>query len=249
MGRLDGKVAIVTGGARGMGASHVQVFAAEGAQVVVTDVKDDEGEELARRIGDHALFLHHDVVDEAGWTSVVDRTVDHFGGVDVLVNNAGILKMQTMAAMSLDTFRLMMDVNVTSVWLGMRAAADSMTARGGGSIINISSVEGMVGGKALAAYSASKFAVRGLTRSAARELGPSGIRVNSVHPGAVTTPMIAPDGVAKPPSAFTLSMPIPRWGEPHEISGAVLFLASDEASYCTGSEFVVDGGMLSGNNY
>jgi 3alpha(or 20beta)-hydroxysteroid dehydrogenase len=250
MGRLDGKVALITGGARGMGESHVRYFVAEGAQVVFGDVLD--GMALAKEIGDACRYVQHDVTSESGWTTAVATTVETFGRIDVLVNNAGILRPSRISEMSLAEFRKVVDVNLVGTWLGVRAVIEPMRSAGGGSIVNVSSIEGFAGTTGLSAYSASKFAIRGVTRSAAQELGQFGIRVNSVHPGGVITPMAIEAGKALThidPAALLTSMPLPRLGEPIEISRLVAFLASDESSYSTGCEFVADGGMLSGPGY
>ncbi|WP_433755172.1 glucose 1-dehydrogenase [Nocardia sp. CA-135398] len=245
MGRLDDKVALITGAARGMGAEHVRRFIAEGARVLFGDVLDEQGEQLAAETG--ARYLHHDVTSEADWAAAVRTAVDEFGRLDVLVNNAGLLRFQRIAEMSLADFTTIMTVNVTGTWLGIKSAAPAMT--GGGAIVNISSVEGFVGAAGLSAYSASKFAIRGLTKSAARELGANGIRVNSIHPGGIATPMTAAAGSGVDGNAFFAGLPIPRWGQPGEVSEAAVFLASDAASYCTGTEVVIDGGMLTGAGY
>jgi 3alpha(or 20beta)-hydroxysteroid dehydrogenase len=249
MGRLDGKVALVTGGARGMGASHVRTFLAEGARVVFGDVREDEGRTLAKELGGDCRFFPHDATSEEGWTAVVAQTLDAFGRLDVLVNNAGILQMRPFADMTVADFRRVLEVNLVSQWLGIRYAGEAIGE--GGSIVNISSVNGLVGGAGMSAYSASKFGVRGLTKSAALELGPRRIRVNSVHPGGVATPMVgrtAADTEEHTRGAMS-RQPIPRFAAPQEISNLVLFLASDESSYCTGGEFVVDGGMTAGAGF
>ncbi|WP_117211531.1 glucose 1-dehydrogenase [Allorhizocola rhizosphaerae] len=253
MDRLKGKVALVTGGARGMGKSHVRHFVAEGAKVVFGDVLDDDGKRVADQLGDeHARYMHHDVTDPGQWADIVEHTVESFGRLDILVNNAGILRHALIRDMSLEDFRQVLEVNLVGMWLGVKAVIDPMTTAGGGSIINVSSIEGFAGASGLSAYSASKFGVRGVTRAAAQELGHSGIRVNSVHPGGIMTKMAL--GAAEvfsrvDPQAFLANMPIPRFGESAEISKLVVFLASDESSYCTGAEFVADGGMLSGPGY
>jgi 3alpha(or 20beta)-hydroxysteroid dehydrogenase len=253
VGKLDGKVALITGGARGMGKSHVRHLVTQGARVVFGDVLDDAGQAVAAKLGeDVAHFQHHDVTSEADWASIVESTLDRFGRLDVLVNNAGILHHAKIADTSADEFRRVLDVNVVGTWLGIRSVIDPMTAAGGGSIVNISSIEGFTGAAGLSAYSASKFAIRGVTKAAAQELGRLGIRVNSIHPGGIMTPMAMQaassftdlDGLG-----FVAKMPIPRFGESIEISRLVAFLASDESSYSTGSEFIADGGILSGPGY
>ncbi|MEU2254844.1 glucose 1-dehydrogenase [Nocardia xishanensis] len=249
MGRLEDKVALITGGARGMGAEHVRRFVAEGARVVFGDVLDEQGAQLAAELGAAAHYVHHDVTSEADWTSAVTAAVETFGKLDVLVNNAGILRFQSIADMSLADFSTIMNVNVTGAWLGIKTAAPALTAAGGGSVVNISSVEGFIGAAGLSAYSASKFALRGITKSASRELGKAGIRVNSVHPGGIATPMTANASSGVDGDKFFAGLPIPRWGRPEEVTEAVVFLASDAAGYCTGTEVVVDGGMLTGAGY
>jgi 3alpha(or 20beta)-hydroxysteroid dehydrogenase len=253
MGRLDGKVALITGGARGMGKAHARHFVAEGARVVIGDVLDERGEYVAGKLGaDLCRYVHHDVVSEDGWAAAVRATVDAFGQLDILVNNAGVLVNATIAEMSPAEFRRVLDVNLVGCWLGVKAVIGPMRAAGGGSIVNVSSIEGFAGAAGLSAYSASKFGIRGVTRTAAQELGKFGIRVNSVHPGGVMTRMVmetAQSFANVDPVQFVNSMPIPRFAEPVEISRLVAFLASDEASYSTGAEFVADGGILSGPGY
>jgi len=254
VGRLDGKVALITGGARGMGKSHVRHFAAEGAKVVFGDVLDDKGEYVAAKLGSECCrYVHHDVTSEADWDAAVATAVESFGKLDVLVNNAGILKFASIAKMPLADFRQVMDVNAIGCWLGMKSVIGPMRAAGGGSIVNVSSIEGFTGAPGLSAYSASKFAIRGMTRTAAGELGRFGIRVNSVHPGGVLTSMVLEAAAIRPDSgddaAFIKKLPLARFADPAEISRLVVYLASDESSYSTGSEFVADGGMLASPGY
>jgi 3alpha(or 20beta)-hydroxysteroid dehydrogenase len=253
VGRLDGKVALITGGARGMGKSHVRHFVAEGARVVFGDVLDDKGQFVAAKLPEGTCrYVHHDVTSEADWAAAVSTTLTTFGKLDVLVNNAGVLTFAPIADMPLAEFRRVLDINAVGCWLGMKSVIEPMTAAGGGSIVNISSVEGFTGAAGLSAYSASKFAVRGMTKAAAQELGRLGIRVNSVHPGGVLTSMMlsrADSFEHVDPEALFKSMPIGRMAEPAEISRLVMFLASDESSYSTGSEFTADGGLLSGPGY
>jgi 3alpha(or 20beta)-hydroxysteroid dehydrogenase len=251
MGRLDGKVALITGGARGMGKSHARHFAAEGARVVIGDVLDDKGRAVAEGL-EHCRYVHHDVTSEDDWVAAVAATIDAYGKLDVLINNAGILRHAPIASMDPAEFRRVIDVNLVGCWLGVHTVAGPMTATGGGSIVNVSSIEGLAGAAGLSAYSASKFGIRGITRSAAQELGPAGIRVNSVHPGGVMTSMAlaaAEHLTDIDPAAFLKSLPIARFAEPIEISRLVAFLASDESSYTTGAEFVADGGLLAGPGY
>jgi 3alpha(or 20beta)-hydroxysteroid dehydrogenase len=232
-----------------MGKSHVRHFAAEGASVVFGDVLD--GTRVAEGL-ENCRFVKHDVTSEPDWAAAVATAVETFGRLDILVNNAGILRHSPIPEMSLQSFREVIEVNLIGTWLGIKSVIEPMRASGGGSIVNISSIEGFAGAAGLSAYSASKFGVRGITRSAAQELGQHGIRVNSVHPGGIMTRMVMESAGAfttVDPLSFLKSMPISRFGEPAEISRLVLFLASDESTYCTGSEFVADGGILSGPGY
>lgn len=246
-GRLEGKVAIVTGAAQGQGEAEARRFVAEGAKVVVADVSDEKGEALAAELGDAAMFVHLDVTDQEQWANVVVQTESAFGPVSVLVNNAGILVFGATQRLDPDDFRRSLDVNLTGTFLGLQAVYRSMRTAGGGSIINISSFGGMTGLPMLPAYVAAKWGVRGLTKTAAMDFARANIRVNSVHPGGVDTPMTqAPDGTSTDDAPFNLTLPIKRHARPEEIANMVLFLASDEASYCTGAEFIVDGGGVCG---
>lgn len=245
MGRLENKVAIITGAASGMGAADARIFVKEGAKVVITDLNEEAGQALAAELGENALFIKQNVAEEESWNHVVKATVDAFGRVDVLVNNAGILLMKCMGDTTVEEFNRIMAVNVTGVFLGMRAVAPIMREQGGGVIINMSSAAGMVGQIQTVAYSASKFAVRGMTKAAAMDLGPYGIRVISIHPGSIVTPMTAQSGVAMD-SPLPLA-PMNRSGAPEEVAEVVAFAASDAASYVTGSEMVVDGGLTLGD--
>jgi 3alpha(or 20beta)-hydroxysteroid dehydrogenase len=248
MGRLDGKVALISGGARGQGESEARLFVSEGARVVLGDVLDEDGEKIAAELGDAALYQHLDVTQEADWQSIVARTTQHFGRLDVLVNNAGILRSERLEDTSVEEFMTVVRVNQLGVFLGMKTVAPAMRAAGGGSIINISSNAGLEGISHVIAYVSTKWAVRGMTKTAALELAPSGIRVNSVHPGGVATPMILGDTLeATDTDAVMSTAPLKRMAEPREIANLVLFLASDESSYSTGSEFVADGGMTAGH--
>ncbi len=242
MGRLDGKVAIITGGARGQGEAEVRLFAAEGAKVVVTDVLVDEGQAVADSLGDSAVFLRQDVSREDDWEAAINLATERFGGLDVLVNNAGILFNATIARHTLEAYERVIAVNQVGVFLGIRSAIAPMKARGGGSIVNISSGAGIRATKFGFAYGASKYAVTGMTACAALELARDNIRVNSIHPGVIDTPMVASDD----PTAtdrIVRATPLRRVGEPEEIARVALFLASDEASYMTGAHVPVDGGV------
>ena len=246
MDRVSGKVAIVTGGARGMGAVFARMLVDEGARVVVTDVLDVEGAETAAKLGANACFFHHDVTSEEEWKLVVAKTEAAFGPVSVLVNNAGIAGIGMLETLSEADYRHVVDVNQVSVFLGMKSLISSMKRAGGGSIINISSAAGMVGFANLLSYTASKFAVRGMTKSAAIELAPYNIRVNSIHPSLIRTPLIAPSADSEALLAGAIAAtPVGRLGEPEEVASIVLLLASDESRFSTGAEFVVDGGFTS----
>jgi 3alpha(or 20beta)-hydroxysteroid dehydrogenase len=242
MGRVDGKVAVISGGARGMGASHARLLVAEGAKVVIGDILDEEGKALADELGEAAHYVHLDVTQPDLWEAAVSTAVGEFGKLNVLVNNAGIVSLGPLKTINLAKWQQLLDVNLTGTLLGIQAAVDPMTAAGGGSIINISSIEGLRGAPWVHGYVASKWAVRGLTKSAALELAAQNIRVNSIHPGFVRTPM------TKHLPEDMVIVPLGRPGEPVEVSTFVLFLASDESSYATGSEFVVDGGVVADVN-
>jgi len=244
--RLSGRIAIVTGGASGIGEATARTFAAHGATVIIADVAAERGMALANEIGSPATFLALDVTNPAAWTAVIDEVVRRFGGIDVLVNNAGIGGMTEITDESPEQHHRMLDINLTGVWAGIRAVVRAMKAAGGGSIVKISSSDGLVGVAHNATYVASKFAVTGLTRSLALELGEHGIRVNSVHPGITRTP-IMPAGPLMPRLQQAIDrQPIKRIGQPQDIANAVLFFASDESAYCTGSSLVVDGGHIAG---
>jgi len=252
MGRLEGKVALVSGAARGMGRAEAELFAAEGAKVVLCDVRDAEGRSVAEAIGSAAIYQHLDVTREEEWAEAVVAATSAFGKLDVLVNNAGIAEAAPLAEMTLESYRRVTEVNQTGVFLGMRAVIEAMTAAGGGSILNVSSIDGLIGMNHIISYVASKWAVRGMTKTAAMELGPRGIRVNSIHPGFIHTWLSVEDeaqlsDVHALLDAHTARLaPMGRTGEPEEIAKLALFLASDESSYSTGSEFVADGGLVAG---
>ena len=240
MGRVDGKVALISGAGRGMGAAHARLLAAEGAKVVIGDILEPEGTKVADEIGDSARFAHLDVTDPDQWQSAVAAAVDAFGKLDVLVNNAGIANVNTLKNFKLEQWRKVIDINLTGTFLGMQAAVDPMISAGGGSIINISSVEGIRGSSGLYGYVASKHGVIGLAKTAALELAQHNIRVNCVLPGLVRTRM----AIAIPDDS--LQIPLGRGAKPAEVSTSVLYLASDESSYMTGAEVVVDGGLSVG---
>jgi 3alpha(or 20beta)-hydroxysteroid dehydrogenase len=248
MGRLDGKVAIISGGARGQGEAEVRRFVEEGARVVFGDIRDELGEAVAKDIGDGAVYRHLDVRSEDDWQSLVKDTESRFGKIDVLVNNAGILQFGPLTHdVTLDEYMALIEINQVGPFLGMRNVIPAMLRNRGGSIVNISSTNGFVGYGGTIAYTASKFAVRGMTKTAALEYGKAGIRVNSIHPGGIDTPMtreLSPDTGAS--DDLYADMALGRVGQPQEIANLALFLASDESSYCTGSEFLADGGQLSG---
>jgi 3alpha(or 20beta)-hydroxysteroid dehydrogenase len=246
MGRLDGKVALITGGARGQGAAEAQLFAAEGALVVLTDVLDDDGKRTATDIGSAATFHHHDVTSETEWTGIVDAVLAEHGRLDVLINNAGILAVAPLTMTTEAEYRRVIDVNQIGTFLGMKAVVPHMVENRRGSIINISSVAGLIGSPGLFAYGASKWAVRGMTKSVAREVAPFGVRVNSIHPGIIETPMLEQfDNIGIRPQVMA-AIPMGRSAEAVEVARLALYLASDDSSYSTGSEFIVDGGMTAG---
>ncbi|MGH8540962.1 MAG: SDR family NAD(P)-dependent oxidoreductase [Stenotrophobium sp.] len=250
MTRLKDKVAVITGGARGMGAATVRVFAAEGAKVVIADVLDADGEKLAQELKGQAIFVHHDVTDEASWQNLIAKTKAAFGEIDALVNNAGVLLFRTIADTQKSDFEKVISVNLLGTFLGTRMVGAQMVARKRGSIINISSADGMKGANGLGAYCSSKWGIRGLTRVAAMEFGHQGVRVNSVHPGGIDTAMGNPYAEPKADVNKRYTMvPLQRVGEPEEVARTSLFLASDESSYLCGAEIAVDGGMLTGQYY
>ncbi len=243
MGRLEGKVALITGGARGQGAAEGRLFAAEGAGVVLTDVLDAEGEATAKACG--GVYLHHDVTSAEQWARVVAAVLDRHGRLDILINNAGIWLTGRLTDTSEADYRRVIDVNQIGVFLGMQAVAKPMIAAHAGAIVNISSIAGMRGAAAGFAYGASKWAVRGMTKSAARELGPHGIRVNSIHPGLIETAMLhqLPGIDAGGLEDRLRAIPLGRVGEAEDVAKLALFLASDDSAYASGHEFIIDGAL------
>ncbi|WP_327261996.1 glucose 1-dehydrogenase [Streptomyces sp. NBC_01232] len=237
--QLDGKVVVITGAGRGQGAAGARLCAAAGARVVVTDVREDEGRAVAAELGDQGLYVRHDVADPAGWATVVEQAVRAFGTVSALVNNAALWRTAHVEEQRLEDFETLLRVNLLGPFLGIQAVAPVLRAGGGGSIVNISSTAGLVGIPGHAAYGSTKFGLRGLTRSAALDLARDRIRVNSVHPGAIDTPMVAEAVAGRDWS----HVPLGRMGRPEEVGELVLFLCSDASSYMTGTEFTVDGGM------
>jgi 3alpha(or 20beta)-hydroxysteroid dehydrogenase len=242
--RLDDKVAIITGSAGGIGTAAARRLAEEGALLVLTDADEDRVGRLAEELGDRAISKKHDVTSEADWQAVVSSALQTHGRIDVLLNNAGVFLAAPLVETSLDDFRRVIDVNVVGVFLGMRSVAEAMAAQRAGSIINVSSVAGLTGSPYLTAYSASKWAVRGMTKGVAKELAQFGVRVNSLHPGQIDTEMNSRQREKTPELIDKLirGIPLRRIGTPEEIAHAVVYLASEESIYTTGSELVVDGG-------
>jgi 3alpha(or 20beta)-hydroxysteroid dehydrogenase len=249
MGRLDGKVALITGAARGQGAAEARLFVAEGAHVMLGDVLDADGEIVAKDLGDRAAYLRHDVTSESAWDAIVEATRTRFGRIDVLVNNAGVFEIIGMTNTTLDQYMRIVTINQVGTFLGMKAVTQTMIGQGAGSIVNISSVAGLAGSAGTIAYSASKFAVRGMTKVAAIELASFGIRVNSVHPGFIDTAMLR-DALGATHAATMeragAQVPNGRLATADDVAKLVLYLASDDSVYSTGSEFVVDGGLSAG---
>ncbi|MFE9647242.1 SDR family NAD(P)-dependent oxidoreductase [Streptomyces sp. NPDC006365] len=254
MGKLDGRVVLITGAARGQGEQEARLFAAEGAEVVIGDVLDDQGEALAKELG--ARYVHLDVGREADWQSAVAVTKEAYGRIDGLVNNAGILRFNELVSTPLEEFQQIVQVNQVGVFLGIKTLAPEIEAAGGGTIVNTASYAGMTGMAWIGAYAATKHAIVGLTRVAALELAGKGIRVNAVCPGAIDTAMSNPaqlDPGADAEKAgegidrlYRKRVPLGRIGQPEEVARLVLFLSGDDSSYITGQPFVIDGGWLAG---
>lgn len=246
MGRLKDKVAIITGGAGGMGASHAKRFVEEGAKVVIADLASTNSENLTKLLGENVIFIETNVTKESSWESLVNKTIEKFGKVDILVNNAGISTSGLVEDTSLEEFEKVVSINQTGVFLGMKHIVPNMKKNKAGSIINISSISGLRGTKEGVSYGASKFAVTGMTKSVALEVADYGVRVNSVHPGIIRTKMTDPAGLNKETArviqTFIDKIPAKRMAEPEEVTNLVLYLASEESSYSNGAEFVVDGG-------
>lgn len=238
--RLAGKVALISGGARGMGEAHARAMVAQGASVVLGDLLDHEGRAVADDLGSAATYVHLDVTDRGDWARAVAAAIDLYGHLDVLVNNAGIVNFGSLEDYTQDDWNSILNINVTGAFNGITVALHALKAGAPSSIINISSIAGLRGYGSLVGYTTSKFALRGLTKAVALELAHNGVRCNSVHPGAVDTPMIA--GVDINEGAI----PMHRVGTPEELANLVVFLASDESSFSTGSEFVADGGEMAG---
>lgn len=250
MSRFENRVVIVTGGAQGMGAATARLFADEGAQVVVTDVAEEQGQALVAEIGSSAVFHQHDVSDESSWAALVAATLEQFGRIDVLVNNAGVLQFSAVEGLDVDKTRALLGVNLLGPMMGAKHVVPAMKEAGKGVIVNVSSVDGLRGVNGLSAYTASKWGLRGLTKTQALELGPSGIRVCSVHPGGVDTQLGNPFGRSGDElNSSYQNVPLRRIGLPEEVARVTAFVASDDASYMNGAELAVDGGWSAGTYY
>jgi 3alpha(or 20beta)-hydroxysteroid dehydrogenase len=252
MSKLAGKVALITGAARGQGEAEARLFAAEGAKVVLGDVMNDLGKAVAKSIGESAIYLPHDVSREESWANFVATALQSFGRIDVLVNNAGILHVAPIAEIKLEDYLRVIHVNQVGCLLGMKSVIPSMAKTGAGSIVNISSISGIEGAMGLVSYVSSKFAIRGMTKTAALELGRFGIRVNAICPGGIDTPMGKGDSEGFEnidSNAWYKALPLQRIGQPEEVAKLALYLASGDSAYCTGAEFVIDGGALAGERF
>ncbi len=241
MERLENKVVMITGAAQGMGKIHAEKALEQGAKVVITDINEESGHQTESELKGEVMFIKHNVSDENDWKNVVQQTMDKWGRIDVLVNNAGITYNTPLEELTTDDYMKIVQINQLSVFLGMKTVAPIMKEQHKGSIINISSMNGLVGGAI--GYTDTKFAVRGMTKAASRELSPYNIRVNSVHPGVIQTPMLEQEGVKEAVEEFKKTIPMRRVAQAEEVSNMVTFLASDDSSYSTGAEFVIDGGL------
>lgn len=249
MGRLADKTAIVTGGSQGQGAAIARAFVAEGARVVVADIAEEAGEKLVAELGEAAWFRRHDVGDEASWSALVGEVAERVGPVDVLVNNAGLLRFGEVDTIDLADVEQVFRVNQWGCFLGMRAVIPGMKEHRAGSIINASSVEGLGGMGSVVAYCGTKWAIRGMTKAAAHELGAAGVRVNSVHPGMIDTPMTRAHGGDLAMEFGASKVPMKRVGVPEDVAPTYVFLASDESCYITGAEIAVDGGVTATHSF
>jgi len=250
MGRVAGKVVLVSGGARGQGEAEARLLAREGARVVIGDVLDEAGQKVAAELGDSAAYQRLDVRSARDWERAIAAAEQRFGRLDGLVNNAGISRSGAIEAMPLESYLEVISVNQVGCFLGMKTAIPALRRAGGGSIVNISSIAGLRGVAGMSAYCASKFAIRGMTKAAALEVGHDGIRVNSVHPGTIDTPMVSgPEFANVDKAAYFRKQPVPRIGTSEEVASLVVYLISDESAFATGSEFVIDGGVMAGERH